>query len=102
MIIENMEQFGKALDEDADIEICGDGAFPNQWKLLYVDDNTDITVVRRAIREGRVRTKPKTIELYELEVNGISAFMWVTNTVGYEDKVTGRTATATIHDEDKP
>lgn len=96
MKVESMEQFGKAVDDGYEFEVFSD-------KCQWVDIDSmmgSVMFTQGLIQQRHLRTKPKTTKLYEIaNITEISTFMWVSNTNGYKDKLTGRTAIATIEDK---
>lgn len=101
MKITSMEQFGKAIDEGYDFE---ENFSSNQFYQDVDWPSYSGRDLKKFVASGYIRTKPKTIELYEHQ-NSNALAIWVNYSDPMNDhtmKFTGRTATATINDEDKP
>jgi len=75
MIIKNMEEFGKAVDDGLEFEWEGAGGL---WAVGPLKE-WRIPTIQTYISTGRIRTAPQTIELFEYQnITGRSAPIWLT------------------------
>ena len=80
MKITNMEEMGKAIDDGKELEILNSRGVDDKEEWWgEIRDSLCWMNMPLLVSEGRIRTKPKTITLYEYYIVGASYHFWDVN-----------------------
>ena len=76
MIIETMEQLGKCIDDDVELERQGYPSTDRSWEALQ--SSLALCNLEKLIEDSRIRTKPHTVDVQLVTVDGKPVDIYLT------------------------